>query len=339
MLALLPTTWDLLHLLALLGLGLLLFVVVTTILVLRLLVLPRRKGYGWAVARGRPSEPGEANLPTSSVDEWIVCSRGVDLPVWSIRNEANPAGPTIVITYAWGESRVTALDWAEALYRHAGRIVLWDLPGHGEAGGWSTLGLREPADLRAVLGSLGTAAAERGDGAEQGEAGVILLGISMGGGIAIACGAELCTDRPPQSTRTDRLSTACPGTVPIAGVIAVGPPRRVIDAARRLVRQVGLPWLAGGWPAMRLLGLRLGRPGWFDRIEPARRLSAPLLVLTGSADVLCPPEVGRSLAEAAPRGRFVELPNIKHGAELQPDAPPAERVALAAIADFLDEVI
>ncbi|MFG0252158.1 MAG: alpha/beta hydrolase [Phycisphaerales bacterium JB038] len=309
---------DLLHLANLLGVGLLLWLALTIGFVLHLLTHPKRKGYGWAVARGLPAEPNEGDFPSAAVDEWTVRSRGVDLPVWAITNPSRPTGPTLVLCHAWGESRVSLLDWAEALYPHAGRLVLWDMPGHGEAAGTSTLGMREPQDLAAITGSLPEEAVA---------APVVLLGLSMGAGIAIAAAAALGeNDRKP------------------AGIIAIGPPRRVQEPARRLFRLVGLPWQVGGRPALQLLAWRFGRWRWFDRLEAARRLSAPLLVLTGAADELCLPAEGRRLAEAAPDGRFLELPRVRHGREIEAVTPAgngnAERLnpAVQAIVAFLAEL-
>jgi uncharacterized protein len=307
---------SLLPLAGLLGLGLALWLAVTIGFVLRLLTRPKRKGYGWAVARGLPAEPSEGNFPDSQIDEWSVRSRGVDLPVWAIMNEGNAGGPTLVLCHAWGESRVSLLAWAEALYPHAGRVVLWDMPGHGEAAGASTLGMREPTDLAAVVESLS---------GEQERGAVVLLGLSMGAGVAIACGADLAEPAHPA----------------LAGVIAIGPPRRVHEPASRLFSLVGLPWLVGGRPALRLLAWRLGRWRWFDRLDSARRLNVPLLVLTGEADELCLPEEGRLLAEAAPEGRFLELPGVRHGRELEGSATSSaepSNPAVEAIVDFLTEL-
>jgi pimeloyl-ACP methyl ester carboxylesterase len=49
-----------------------------------------------------------------------------------------------------------------------------------------------------------------------------------------------------------------------------------------------------------------------DNLARARRLSAPLLVLHGTADLIAPVAMGRALAAAAPGGRIVELEGVGH---------------------------
>ena len=70
--------------------------------------------------------------------------------------------------------------------------------------------------------------------------------------------------------------------------------------------------------------LALGRPGALPALS---RATAPILVLTGGADRQAPPALGRAAADAAPRGRFVELPGLGHYALLEDPAACAAAVA------------
>ena len=106
----------------------------------------------------------------------------------------------------------------------------------------------------------------------------------------------------------------------------------------------GAGWRATLWPAMMLIGLVRGRkltwagqwPG-FDRAAYAAKLAAPLLVIHGEQDRVCPLEDGRSIAEAAPDGRLVVLPGAPHNGLW---ANPETKAALEReIGAFLDGVL
>ena len=70
------------------------------------------------------------------------------------------------------------------------------------------------------------------------------------------------------------------------------------------------------------------------RLDYLRHLGearAPVLYVGGSRDKGAPPEVMRAMAEATPGGRFAEIPDAAHVANI--DAPEAFN---AAVAEFLD---
>lgn len=60
--------------------------------------------------------------------------------------------------------------------------------------------------------------------------------------------------------------------------------------------------------------LALTRPGALDALSRTR---SPVLVMTGSQDDMAPTLQGRSAAEAAPFGRFKDIPNLGHYALLE----------------------
>lgn len=304
---------------ALLALGLALAVSLQTWQVARTLTRPPRRGYTWSVSRGIPGTPAE--LPPAPdgpgprpFSTFTVRSRGIDLPAWDIPGD-EPRGPTVVFTHGWGESRQFGLARLAALLPRARRVILWDLPAHGDAGGSLNMGTTEVDDLLALLAGL-----------PEHEP-VVLHGFSLGAGVSIAAAA--------------RTSHAVPGS--IVGVIAEAPYRFPRTPARNVVRHAGLP----AWPsvplglgAIGLLRLRAGLtwfqargPAGFDRAALAGRLTVPLLVLHGANDAVCPVDDGAAIAAATPGGRLVVVPGAGH---LTMWTDPLSRPAASqAVTEFL----
>lgn len=306
-----------------------------------MLTHPPRRAYAWAVSRSVPGDPAELGLAFS---EWTFRSRSRDLPVWDIR-AANPSGPLIIITHGWGDSRVVHLSRAAGLAPHASRIILWDLPGHGDAPGICELGSREHADLLTLLDHLNTpppARTPRATDPGSGGAGpvpltsarptphppLILYGSSLGAGISMAAALQ--------------------SAHPIAAVIAEAPYRIPPTPARNVLRLRALPFRTNLAPAMTFLGLSFGQgiswgvctithnPGHsprFDRAKLARQLRCPLLVLHGECDPVSPPDDGRAIAASCPSGRIAIIPAASHN-NLWIDPAFADQSA-AAVRDFL----
>ncbi len=277
-----------------------------------MLTHPPRRTLGYAVARNLPSTPAEVHLSHNGSDqaldfsEWLLrIDAGADLPIWDIRG-LNAAGPILIITHGWSDSRVVMLARAAALAPHAARVILWDLPRHGDAERSSpavpnaararfTLGLREHLWLRSLIDTI-----RLGDPATP----VVLYGYSLGAGLSIAAAA----DEPADSPRR------------IASVIAEAPYRVPITPARNVLRQAALPHRINLPLAMLLIGARLGqRSSWlqhehaggFDRRDLAARLAVPLLILHGSDDAICPIHDARAIA-AAHDATLIELPGGGH---------------------------
>lgn len=289
-------------LLFLIGLGWLLGVVLLTAYTVRSLTCPVRRTYASALARGRAGDPGE--LPEDwggprVFEAWMFRSRGLELSAWDVQGE-NPGGAVAILTHGWGDSKVGALARVEGVVRLASRVILWDMAGHGESQGRSTLGTREVEDLLVLIEHV------------RGDKGVVLQGWSLGAGVSIAAAAR--------SAR-------------VKGVVAEAPYRLAETPARAVMRARGMPWRINLPVALAWIGWRAGvGAGWrgFDRVELARNVRVPLLVLHGRGDAVSPLDDGREIA-AACGGDLVEIDGGHHGLWTQPESRAR---AVEAVARF-----
>jgi pimeloyl-ACP methyl ester carboxylesterase len=273
---------SLVGLAALLLVGLIIAIIAMTAYTIYLLTHPPRRTYASALARGRPGDPGELDpglrgkRPFTS---WTFQHGGLDLPVWDIQGD-KPDGPIVILSHGWGDSRIGGLTRTPALATHASRLILWDMPGHGEAKGTCALGTREVGALLTLIERIG--------------APVVLFGWSLGAGVSIAAAVQ---------------------TDSVKGVIAEAPYRLPWTPARNVLASFGLPFRINLPLAMGILGLRFGLgPMWpgFDRAALAAKLRAPLLVIHGALDTICPVQDGRDIAGAAPHHDLLILDNGAH---------------------------
>jgi len=257
---------------------------------------PKRKTFAVALGKGDPTDPADLELAAQEVT--FTLSDGMRTPGWVIEGApgsvggndsggGDSGGITVVIVHGFGDSRYGALRRAPLLVPDARRVVVFDLPGQGESESKRAYGgLREPDDVLSVLTQL----------EKQDAQCIVLLGSSMGAGIAIAAAAKA----------EGELREA------IVGVIAEGPyrywdePLHNFFTHHRYPRRPIIP-LAWWW-------LRLTAKGFksFDRAGHAAKLACPLLVMHGSQDELCPITSAREIADAAPDGQFIEIPGGTH---------------------------
>lgn len=308
-------TIDWLSVIGFLGLGLALGLSVMVAYTAWMLTHPPRRSEGFAIARSLPSTPAEMTPPKAFESWTFKCRDGrLELPVWDVRGDA-PDGATVIVTHGWGESRVLALPRLEPLARGARRVVLWDLPGHGDAPrSTCALGTREVDDLCTLIEHL------RRDPACGP---IVLYGSSHGAGVSIAAAA--------------RLGRAAEITLVIAEAPYCVPP----TPARRVLANRALPYRLNLPIALRLIGWLNGAPrGWlrdggpFDRAALARQMVCPVLVLHGDLDEVCPVDDGRAIAAAGPRGSRIEVIEGGRHLDLWTDARLRERSA-AVVAGLL----
>jgi len=262
---------------------------------------PPRRGYAWAVAKNRPSDPGELAQP-AAFTEWMFDTGRLKLPVWDIKGR-DTLGPVIVVTPGWGQARVGCLDRVAGVLAVASRVVVWEMPAMGDAPGRCSLGAKEPALLGMLLDQL------------QADRPIVLFGISLGAGVSIVVGAA----------RDD-----------IAGVIAEAPYRVPLTPALGVLRAANLPRVLNLRPTLALIGLLNGmgvRWRGFDRAEHASRLRCPLLVLQGELDDISPLEDAKAIAEAAKYSTLIVSEGIDHHTLWQ--QPEALERNIDAVRDWL----
>jgi pimeloyl-ACP methyl ester carboxylesterase len=90
---------------------------------------PPRRGPGWALAHGKPVDPQEATL--SSTTETIDFE-GAPIDLWRISG-SQADGPQLLIVHGWADSRIGALAWAQVLKPIVRELILFDLPAHGDS--------------------------------------------------------------------------------------------------------------------------------------------------------------------------------------------------------------
>ncbi len=290
-------------LIELLAAGLIVAMAIGVHATIRTLTRPPRRTYSWAVARNRPGDPSELT-PSRAYRSWTFTSRGVELPVWDVGGDA-AGGPIVIVTPGWGDSRVTMLSRVKGLTQIASRVILWDLPGHGDSppNARFTLGAREHIDLLALVSAIA------GEGSTLPPR-IVLYGFSLGAGVSIVAAAD----------------AACPAC--IAGVIAEAPYRVPATPAHSVLRQIGMPFRWNLPIAMVCVSVDAGSGlAWhrFDRAAHAARLKVPLLVIHGTLDAICPSTDGEEIARAA-GGTLVAIEGGGH-LDLWNDERPAKAIA------------
>ena len=246
---------------------------------------PPRHSAGWALARNRPADPGVLDLPYES---WqLDLPDGTSLPVWDIRADSpthEADCPTLVFLHGWAHSRIHSLERLSSILRSGGftegappfRTILLDLRGHGDADpGRSTLGERDVEDVCTLIERLG-------------EPGVVLIGHSLGGVIAIHAAART------------------PGLV--HGVVALAPYDRLRTPINGTLRARGLPHGVFADVIARIASSSEHRRT--DTRDSARQMTQPLHVFAGENDRICPLSIARLIAEAAPQGEFTLLEKL-----------------------------
>lgn len=252
---------------------------------------PPRRTAGWALATGRPVDPGDLDLAhredrVGSMPWWLVADDEATL--------ASEASPTVVLLHGWGRSRRDMLQRMEPWRTTGHRMVLPDLRGHGDADGPSTLGTREVADLLELLEAI--PARE-----------VLLCGHSMGGVVAILAAAKIARGAVDGRPRLPKVT----------GVVAIAPYERLRIPAIAQLQASGVGGPRQTTPLLAVLSiLGIEEP---STSAASAELDMPLLVLHGDDDRLCPIEDARRIAAAAGAlGRFIAIEGGGHD-DLRPE--------------------
>lgn len=317
---------DVLGLLLILGIGLVIGWVLLVGYTAWLLTHPPRRSYAWAVSRSLPGAPDELRIAGASpesaqarvaFESWNLRSRGRDLPVWEIAGRRRD-GPVVIMSHGWGDSRTVMLasGRVEALLPLASKIVLWDMPGHGDAPGVCAMGEGEPADLAELVARV----AGRGDAANPG---LVLFGFSLGAAVTMKA--------------VPRIAGI------VRGIVLEAPYVAPVVPARNVLRLRGMPWRSNLAPGMMLARLlhRCGGPLW-----PWRRLERPpfpwlieavidrpVLIVHGVSDAVSPVEGARLIASVLPKVTLAELAGGEH-TTLWTD-PRTRDQTIAAVTGFI----
>lgn len=221
----------------------------------------------------------------------VTASDGIRIAGWYIP-AANPnaAVPTIVLAHADGKTKSEMLEWAAPLHADY-NLVLFDFRNHGQSSGdVTTLGVREVADLQAVLDWLEHA---------KSPPSVAVLGVAMGGVTAI-----------DEAAGDDRVSA----------VILDSTHATLVGSLQAQLQHEGYPLaLPGAWSI--LLGglLRTGEDmSVADPIQSIGRIGErPLLIVeAGKDDAVAPGDTADLVKAAKAKGATVELktcPGAGHG--------------------------
>lgn len=230
-----------------------------------------------------PREPVRrpSGLP-GVVDASFTARDGVTLRGWYVPSRT---GAVVVLAHGWGAARGAMLPEARWLAAAGYGVLAFDWRAHGQSDGErSTWGLRERDDLEAAIAYV--SARHDVDARRIGA-----VGFSLGGMVVADVAA-----------RDPRLA---------AIVVEAASP----TLAAELRQDAGRAGAVGAWVAERTLR-EAGVPA--DRERPVDRLCAvaprPVLIVAGSADVVAPVALERTLYDAAcgPK-QFVIIPGARHG--------------------------
>ncbi len=244
------------------------------------LMHPPRHTAGWALAHRRPVDPEQVGYHFSSPTTFSVGSHV--LPTWIVQGHPSKVSDarTIIFVHGWGQSRLDMLPLLSTYSRYSNRIVLYDLPGHGEAGGASSLGSQDVENLLGLLTQID-------------DESYVLVGCSMGAVIALAAAAH----SDPMAGR-------------ISSVIAYGV---YLDFHKTLIarlRKSNYPARPISDVALWIMKLLGKRPLLLDHENMT--VSCSVLLVAGENDRVASPQVAQSLADRMPDSAVVVIPNAEN---------------------------
>jgi uncharacterized protein len=222
-------------------------------------------------------DTSNCEVAAASAGDDLVTADGIGLAGWYIPagNGAGPRAPTIVLAHGHAVNKSDLLSRAEVLHRDY-NLVLFDFRNHGQSeDGQTTIGMRERADLRAVIDWL----VEAKDPAAIG-----VLGVSMGGSVTI------------NEARSDNR---------VAAVVLDATHATLANAFQARLDRIGYPLsLPAAWAV--LLGglMRTGED--MSAADPLQAIDdygdRPLLLISGGQDDTIGPNDADDLLAAAREG-------------------------------------
>jgi pimeloyl-ACP methyl ester carboxylesterase len=222
---------------------------------------------------GEP-DPGNCTARSAAAGDEVTGPGDVGLAAWYVPagSGAGPSAPTVILVHGWGSNKNDMLDRAVVLH-DAYHLLMLDLRNHGQSGdAQTTQGLREAADLGAMLDWLE---------AEKAPTAIAVLGVSMGGATALA-----------EANRDER----------VAGVIVESTHATLANAIQARLEQAGYPLaVPGSWAILLGSLLRTGvDASAVDPVLGVQRLDErPLQLVYGGADDRIGPDDATTLQTAA----------------------------------------
>lgn len=207
-------------------------------------------------------------------DVWFTSADGTRLHGWFIPNRASKRA--VLYCHGNGEHVAMNADLAARLRdRLQASVFLFDYRGYGRSEGRTN----EAGCIADGLAAQRWLAERMGTEPRE----VVVIGRSLGGGVAVAIAAE-------QGAAALVLENTFPSLVAAAAY--------------------QYPWLPVGW----VMDNR------FNSVGRIRQYSGPLMQSHGSADTLIPPPLGRQLFDAhrGGRKRWHELPGLEHNDAFPP---------------------
>lgn len=178
---------------------------------------PSRATIGWALARGLPPDPMAIDIPFEERQF------GNGQALWSIDTPNTDSNLLTIIVHGWRRSRIDSLRRIHPWIGSSRRLLLVDLPGHGESqSGPSTLGID---DHKALVSLALEELAQLSNTGNAPQPRLLLVGHSLGAGIALRAAHAI----PPEC---------------VAGVVALAPYESLSEPLTNRMAARGVP----PWP-------------------------------------------------------------------------------------------
>jgi pimeloyl-ACP methyl ester carboxylesterase len=285
-----------------------------------------------------PSDGARAPGRTARLRSRQVDVGGIQTRAVSARGEGAPA----LLLHGWLDNADTWLATLDRLSVANRPAIAYDLPGFGTA---PPLGSGSVLDQLVDFAAAAVESAAEASGRE-----VVVAGNSLGGWVALRLAQD--PELPiagivPIAPAGIRMAQAfftldrVPAVSRIIGMPAPVPPAVVRSVAGRLYRRLAFADPAGVEQVVvdRFTRFHVERPVIRDRIGYAKRLrtelddpfdpaaiEAPVSVIWGELDRLCPVAGADELAELLPAARITVLPGVGHTPQVEAPAVVVERI-------------